>query len=278
MAAIERVSVLSPASRAAQVSKSARTMISARGVQKRYGGAGGLLALEDVTLDIAEGEFVSLLGPSGCGKSTFLRCLAGLERPTGGELLLDDAPVNGPPEKLGIAFQRDALLDWFSVLENTLLPADFGGYDRKAYEPRARELLAMVGLKDFADVYPSALSGGMRQRAAICRSLLLQPRLLLMDEPFGALDALTRDQLNVDLHRFWQRQRMTVGFVTHSISEAVFLSTRIVVFSARPGKIAEDIRVDLPDDRKLALRDTPDFIRYTQHIRSLFEKMGLIHD
>jgi NitT/TauT family transport system ATP-binding protein len=278
MAATERVSALSPASRAATVSKAARTMISARGVQKRYGGAGGLLALEDVTLEIEEGEFVSLLGPSGCGKSTFLRCLAGLERPTGGALLLDEAPVNGPPEKLGIAFQRDALLDWFSVLENTLLPADFGGYDRKAYEPRARELLAMVGLKDFADVYPSALSGGMRQRAAICRSLLLQPRLLLMDEPFGALDALTRDQLNVDLHRLWQRQRMTVGFVTHSISEAVFLSTRIVVFSARPGRIAEDIRVDLPDDRKLAVRDTPDFIRYTQHIRSLFEKMGLIHD
>src|SRR3984957_10190833 len=126
-----------------------RAMISAQGVQKRYGGADGLLALENVTLDIAEGEFVSLLGPSGCGKSTFLRCLAGLERPTGGALLLDEAPVNGPPEKLGIAFQRDALLDWFSVLENTLLPADFGGYGRKAYEPRARELLAMVGLKDF---------------------------------------------------------------------------------------------------------------------------------
>ncbi|SDS51142.1 ABC transporter ATP-binding protein [Bradyrhizobium canariense] len=255
-----------------------RAMISAQGVQKRYGDANGLLALENITLDIAEGEFVSLLGPSGCGKSTFLRCLAGLERPTGGSLLLDGAPINGPPEKLGIAFQRDALLDWFSILENALLPADFGGYDKKTYEPRARELLNMVGLKDFTDVYPSALSGGMRQRAAICRSLLLKPRLLLMDEPFGALDALTRDQLNVDLHHLWQQQRMTVGFVTHSISEAVFLSTRIVVFSARPGKIAEDIHVDLPDDRKLAVRDTPDFIRYTQHIRGLFEKMGLIHD
>ena len=178
-----------------------RAMISAQGVQKRYGGADGLLALENVTLDIAEGEFVSLLGPSGCGKSTFLRCLAGLERPTGGSLLLDGASINGPPEKLGVAFQRDALLDWFSVLENALLPADFGGYDKKVYEPRARELLTMVGLKDFTHVYPSALSGGMRQRAAICRSLLLKPRLLLMDEPFGALDALTRDQLNVDLHR-----------------------------------------------------------------------------
>jgi NitT/TauT family transport system ATP-binding protein len=275
MAASEqRVSALSHVPRAV----APRAMISAQDVQKRYGGADGLLALENVTLDIAEGEFVSLLGPSGCGKSTFLRCLAGLERPTGGSLLLDGAPINGPPEKLGIAFQRDALLDWFSVLENALLPADFGGYDEKVYEPRARELLTMVGLKDFTDVYPSALSGGMRQRAAICRSLLLKPRLLLMDEPFGALDALTRDQLNVDLHHLWQQQRMTVGFVTHSISEAVFLSTRIVVFSARPGKVAEDICVDLPDDRKLAVRDTPDFIRYTQHIRGLFEKMGLIHD
>jgi NitT/TauT family transport system ATP-binding protein len=272
MAVIDRVQQLVP--QAAPV----RAMISARGVQKRYNGPKGLLALQDVTLDIAQGEFVSLLGPSGCGKSTFLRCLAGLEQPTAGKLLLDDRPIDGPPEKLGIAFQRDALLDWFSVLENAMLPADFGGYDRKAYEPRARELLAMVGLKEFADVYPSALSGGMRQRAAICRSLLLQPRLLLMDEPFGALDALTRDQLNVDLHHLWLKQRMTVGFVTHSISEAVFLSTRIVVFSGRPGSVAEDIRVDLPDERKLAVRDTPEFIRYTHHIRGLFEKMGLIHD
>lgn len=245
---------------------------------KRFGGEDGLLALGDVTLDVNEGEFVSLLGPSGCGKSTFLRCLAGLETPTRGALLIDGQKVSGPPERMGIAFQRDALLDWFDVLQNTLLPAEFGGFNKRAYEPRARELLAMVGLADFAHTYPSTLSGGMRQRAAICRSLLLEPRLLLMDEPFGALDALTRDQLNVDLRHIWTERRMTVAFVTHSITEAVFLSTRIIVFSQRPGRIVEDITLDLPAERKLALRETPEFARYTRHIRGLFEQMGLIHD
>lgn len=255
-----------------------RAMISAAGVMKRFGGETGLVAIDDITLDVEEGEFVSLLGPSGCGKSTFLRCLAGLETPTRGTLLLDGKTITGPPERLGIAFQRDALLDWFNVLQNVLLPAEFGGYSKRDYEPRARQLLAMVGLKDFARTYPNALSGGMRQRAAICRSLLLEPRLLLMDEPFGALDALTRDQLNVDLHHLWAERRMTVVFVTHSITEAVFLSTRIVVFSQRPGRVVEDIRLDLPSDRKLAVRETPAFGAYTRHIRNLFEQMGLIHD
>jgi NitT/TauT family transport system ATP-binding protein len=253
-------------------------LISASGIVKRFGGTNPLTAIDNISIDIAEGEFVSLLGPSGCGKSTLLRCFAGLESQTAGSLLLDGSKIEGPPERLGIAFQRDALLDWFNILDNTLMPADFGGFDKKAYEGRARELLAMVGLKDFTDVYPNALSGGMRQRAAICRSLLLDPRLLLMDEPFGALDALTRDQLNVDLHHFWAKQRMTVVFVTHSISEAVFLSTRVIVFSPRPGTIVEDMVVDLPADRKLAVRETPQFAKYTQHIRGLFEKMGLIHD
>jgi NitT/TauT family transport system ATP-binding protein len=136
----------------------------------------------------------------------------------------------------------------------------------------------MAGLSAFTNAYPRTLSGGMRQRVAMCRSLLLEPRLLLMDEPFGALDALTRDQLNVDLYRLWQRQRMTVVFVTHSISEAIFLSSRIVVFSPRPGKVIEDIRIELPDDRKLAVRETEPFGRYARHVRGLFENMGLLHD
>jgi NitT/TauT family transport system ATP-binding protein len=253
-------------------------MIGARQVSKRFGGPQGLLALRNISVDVAEGEFVSLLGPSGCGKSTFLRCLAGLETPTEGELSLHGRPIDGPPERLGIAFQRDALLDWFDVLENVLLPADFGGYRKKEHEPRARELLAMVGLQDFIKAYPNALSGGMRQRVAICRSLLLHPRLLLMDEPFGALDALTRDQLNVDLHHLWLDQAMTTIFVTHSITEAIFLSTRILVFSPRPGSIVEDIALDLPKQRKLAVRETSEFGGYVRHIRDLFEKMGLIHD
>jgi NitT/TauT family transport system ATP-binding protein len=253
-------------------------MIVAKDVGKRFGDSDGVTAITDVSIDIAEGEFVSLLGPSGCGKSTFLRCLAGLEQTTSGALLIDDKRVDGPPKRLGMAFQRDALLDWMNVLDNVLLPADFSGARKHDFEPRARELLKMAGLSAFTNAYPRTLSGGMRQRVAMCRSLLLEPRLLLMDEPFGALDALTRDQLNVDLYRLWQQQRMTVVFVTHSISEAIFLSSRIVVFSPRPGKVIEDIRIELPDDRKLAVRETEPFGRYARHVRGLFENMGLLHD
>jgi NitT/TauT family transport system ATP-binding protein len=254
-------------------------MIVAKGVGKRFGGpTNGVTAIEGVSLDIAEGEFVSLLGPSGCGKSTFLRCLAGLEQTTSGTLLIDGEVIDGPPERLGMAFQRDALLDWFDVLDNVLLPADFQGQRKRDLAPRATELLTMAGLSGFVHAYPRELSGGMRQRVAMCRSLLLDPRLLLMDEPFGALDALTRDQLNVDLHRLWLHRRMTVVFVTHSISEAIFLSGRIVVFSPRPGRVVEDIPIALPGDRKLAVRETEEFGRYARHVRGLFERMGLLHD
>ncbi|MDB5583248.1 MAG: transporter ATP-binding protein [Bradyrhizobium sp.] len=254
-------------------------MILASHVTKQFGSGGeGVTALDDVSLSINEGEFVSLLGPSGCGKSTFLRCLAGIETPTSGSLLIDGQPIAGPPDRLGMAFQRDALLDWFDVLENVLLPADFGGKRKRDYEARARELLAMTGLSAFVHSYPRALSGGMRQRVALCRSLLLDPRLVLMDEPFGALDALTRDQLNVDLHHLSQRRNMTAIFVTHSISEAVFLSTRVVVFSPRPGRVVEDISIDLPRERRLAVRESKEFGDYARHIRGLFEQMGLIHE
>jgi len=253
-------------------------MIVARNVGKRFGGPkDGVTAIEDVTLDIADGEFVSLLGPSGCGKSTFLRLLAGLERTTAGTLLLDGEAIHGPPERLGMAFQRDALLDWLNVLDNVLLPADFAGARRRDFATRARELLKMAGLSGFERAYPRALSGGMRQRVAMCRSLLMEPRLLLMDEPFGALDALTRDQLNVDLHRLWRQRRMTVLFVTHSITEAIFLSGRVVVFGPRPGRVIEDVGIDLPDERRLAMRETEDFGRYARHVRGLFEQMGLLH-
>ena len=255
-----------------------RPLIRARDVVKRFGGPEGLLALENVSLDIAEGEFVSLIGPIGCGKSTFLRCLAGLETPSNGALELKGVPIAEPPERLGIAFQRDALLDWLNVRDNVLLPAEFGNLPRRDYIARADQLLAMVGLNGFGDAYPATLSGGMRQRVAICRSLLLEPQLLLMDEPFGALDAMTRDQLNVDLQKIWAARQMTTVFVTHSISEAVYLSSRVLVFSARPGRILADIAIDLPQPRKLADRETPAFTDYVRQIRGIFESMGLIHD
>ncbi len=253
-------------------------MIQAAGLCKRYDGPAGTLALSGVDLRIGAGEFVALLGPSGCGKSTFLRMLAGLETATEGSLSLQGREVSGPPERLGIALQRDALLEWRRVLDNVLLPADLRGARSPALVARARALLGMTGLAEFEDAWPAALSGGMRQRVAICRALLENPPLLLMDEPFGALDAITRDQLNLDLHRLWLDQRMTTLFVTHSITEAIFLATRIVVFAPRPGRVLEEVAVDLPLPRRLALREEPEFARLARHLRASFEGMGLLRE
>jgi NitT/TauT family transport system ATP-binding protein len=250
-------------------------LILAEGVRKSFG---DLLAIDGLDLTIGRGEFVSLLGPSGCGKSTFLRCLLGLEQPSEGRLLLEGAPITAPPRDLGVALQRDALLEWLDVLDNVLLPAEFAGLSRAGLRPKALDLLAMVGLRDFAHAWPAALSGGMRQRVAICRALLLDPPLLLMDEPFGALDALTRDQLNVDLHRLWRERGMTVVFVTHSIPEALFLSTRVAVFTPRPGRIMDDVALDLPRHRRLAVKETPEFAALVRRMRGNFEAMGLIRD
>lgn len=251
------------------------TLIRASTLTKRFG---DVLALDRVDLNIKKGEFVSFVGPSGCGKSTLMRCIAGLETASEGILEVGGGPLTGPPKDLGLALQRDALLDWADVLDNVLLPADFRGEPRQRYEARARDLLGRVGLTDFVHAYPHSLSGGMRQRVAICRALLLTPGLLLMDEPFGALDALTRDQLNVDIHKLWEAERMTVIFVTHSITEAVFLSSRVLVFRPRPGQIIEDIDVPLGDQRRLSIRETAKFGEMTRHLRGLFEKMGIIHE
>jgi NitT/TauT family transport system ATP-binding protein len=250
-------------------------LIVAEGVSKRFG---EVLALDRLSMEIGRGEFVSLLGPSGCGKSTFLRCLLGLEHPSEGRLTVGGQVVTEPPRELGLVLQRDALLEWLDVLDNVLLPAEFAGLRRAELRPKALELLHMVGLQDFVHSWPAALSGGMRQRVAICRSLLLDPPLLLMDEPFGALDALTRDQLNVDLHRIWRERRMTVVFVTHSIPEALFLSTRVAVFSPRPGRIVDDVALDLPAHRRLSVKETPEFVALARRMRGNFEAMGLIRD
>ena len=252
--------------------------ITAGEVRKLYPGEPPLLALDGISLEVKAGEFVSILGPSGCGKSTFLRCIAGLEEISTGSLKADGREISGPPDHVGMVFQRDALLEWRSIARNILLPVEFAGKPVAQYRKRLETLLALTGLSDFADRWPRQLSGGMRQRAAICRALIDQPSLLLMDEPFGALDALTRDQMNAELQRIWMQTRNTVVFVTHGIAEAVFLADRVVVFSPRPGRIAEIIEIDLPRPRRLSVRETPEFGRYTSRIRTLFGEMGLLNE
>jgi NitT/TauT family transport system ATP-binding protein len=217
-----------------------------------------------------DGEFITVVGPSGCGKSTLLNMLAGLLTPSSGEILLQGTPVKGPRRDVGIVFQAPVLLPWRTVFQNTMLPVQVQHRDRKVYESRAHQLIDMVGLGGFADKYPFELSGGMQQRAAIVRALVHDPAILLMDEPFGALDAMTREQMNVELLRIWRESRKTVVFITHSIPEAVFLADRCLVFCPRPGRLVDIVDVDLPRPRDLSVMNTPEFGRYVQRIRAAF--------
>jgi NitT/TauT family transport system ATP-binding protein len=247
------------------------------GLEKVYPSReGGIVALKDVNLSVGAAKFVSLLGPSGCGKSTLLRCVAGLERPSAGTVTLDGNAVSAPPEDMGVVFQRDVLLDWLTVVRNILLPARIRRLPIDEWRPKAERLLDTIGLSGFANRFPWELSGGMRQRVAICRALLLDPALLLMDEPFGALDAMTRDELNLELQRLWLADAKTVLFVTHSITEAVFLSDQIMVMSRSPGRVVDIVTVDLPRPRELAIRETQDFSGYVSRIRQVFEGFGLL--
>ena len=256
-----------------------KPFISIERVAKTFVGRNGTVqALSAVDLAVAPGEFISIVGPSGCGKSTLMMLVSGLIPLETGAIRIDGKEVRKPVSELGIVFQQDALLEWRSALDNVVLQAQIRKQDKVAATKRARELLAMVGLEQFAGAYPHELSGGMRQRVAICRALLHNPALLLMDEPFGALDALTRDQLNVDLLRFCADGRRTVLFVTHSISEAVFLSDRIVVMSPRPGRIEAIIKVDLPRPRRLSKRDTPEFAHYSRMVTDVFKTLGVLRD
>lgn len=256
---------------------SAEPCVQIQDVGKTYASPrGDVRALENVTLNIAEGEFVSIVGPSGCGKSTLLKCVAGLEDVTEGTIAIRSQRVAGPPDDIGIVFQRDVLLDWRTVLDNVLLPVEFQGLKIAEWRGRALELLRMLDLEQFAGRYPWELSGGMRQRAAICRGLLLDPSLLLMDEPFGALDAITRDELNLQLESLWERTQKTVLFITHSITESVFLSSRVVIMGRDPGRIAAVIPIDLPRPRTLAVRESAEFGRYAGRIREVFESLGIM--
>ena len=239
---------------------------------------GALKAVDNVSLNIKGGEFVSIVGPSGCGKSTLMMMVSGLVPATHGEIVIDNTIVKKPYTKLGIVFQRDALLEWRTVLDNVLLQVDVRRLDRTQYLPKAIELLSRAGLAGFEKYYPWELSGGMRQRVSICRALVGNPPLLLMDEPFGALDAMTREQMNLDLQRIWLDNRKTVLFITHSISEAVFLSDRVIVMSPRPGRIVADIPIELPRRRQLAVREKIEFGKYVAQIRETFQSFGLLKE
>jgi len=247
-------------------------------VSKRFGAATSeVVALEEVDLTIGDGEFVAVVGPSGCGKSTLMRLISRLSRQSGGRISVFGDESSEPPDGMSIVFQNHVLLAWRTILDNVLFPADMVGRRRAELRPRALELLAGVGLADFTDRYPHELSGGMKQRASIARALLLEPRLLLMDEPFGALDALTREQMRVDLEALWLKNRMTILFITHSIDEAVLLADRVIVMTPRPGRIERILEIDIPRPRGLAARRAPEFLEKSEEITEIFLSRGVLH-
>jgi len=230
------------------------------------------LAVSEVTFDVAAGELVALVGPSGCGKTTLLKILAGLHPHDAGEVRIGSATQPFDPSRdIGMVFQQPLLLKWRRIIDNVLLPAELLGLPVGASRERARHLLALVGLQGSEDKYPYQLSGGMQQRAAIARALIHDPKLILMDEPFGALDALTREKMNLELLRIWEQARKTIVFVTHGITEAVFLGTRVVVLSASPARMADNVLVELPHPRTLEVRTSEKFGEYTRRIYRLLE-------
>jgi NitT/TauT family transport system ATP-binding protein len=251
--------------------------VELKGVSKVYRStAGPVHAFGPVDLVIEEARFVALVGPSGCGKSTLLLMIAGLLEGSAGEIRIAGAPVRGPRTEIGMVFQNHVLVDWRTVLGNVLLQIDLRGLGRDAYLGRAKDLLASVGLGEFEDRYPFELSGGMQQRTAFCRALIHDPPLILMDEPLGALDAMTREQLRADLERLWMRTGKTVLLVTHSIEEAVQLADRVVVISPRPGAIVRDLAIELPRPRTLEVCETEPFHEHVAEIRRIFFGYGVI--
>lgn len=252
----------------------AETVLASRNLSLTYQTQrGALAALKDLNITVGKGEFVSIVGPSGCGKSTFLKITAGLIAPTSGELELHGSPITGPRRDVGVVFQKANLLPWKTVLDNALINARVLKMDREVARKRATDLLAMVGLADFHSNYPWELSGGMQQRVGIVRGLVHDPDLLLMDEPFAALDAMTREQMALDLQDIWSTTGKSVVFITHSIPEAVFLSDRVFVMSPRPGRIVETIKIDFPRPRGLATMGSAEFGAYCNHLREIFSKM-----
>ncbi len=230
-----------------------------------------LEVLREINVAIARGEFISLVGPSGCGKTTLLRIVAGLEAASAGEVRLDGRAVREPGSDRGFVFQSDNLLPWRTVFANAMIGPEIAGRTGTPQKSRTRDLLRLVGLEGFENYFPRQLSGGMRQRVNLARALAIDPEILLMDEPFSALDAQTREIMQTELMRIWEEGRKTVLFVTHQIDEAVFLSDRVLVLARRPGRIQEDVTVTLPRPRPLAIKRTPEFVAYVDHIWRLIE-------
>lgn len=264
-----------PDARQTEFAAAETPVISIGGLSKVFQvGHASLTALDNLNFDVNPRELVVIVGPSGCGKSTLLKILTGLLQPTKGHLEIHGNSIKGPRRDVGAVFQAPLLFAWRTVLENVLLPADIQKLDRKRSIERAKELLELVGLADFANSYPNELSGGMQQRVAIARSLLHDPAILLMDEPFGALDAMTRERMNVELQRLWAESGKSILFITHSIPEAVFLADKVIVMTPRPGRIAEIIPVDLPRMRSLSIMNSPEFGVYVDRIRTHFGATG----
>jgi NitT/TauT family transport system ATP-binding protein len=248
--------------------------IGLHGVGKSFARRDGtiLAALSAVDLEAAPREFITIVGPSGCGKSTLLKILAGLTTPSSGEVMLNGEPVRGPRRDVGIVFQSPVLLPWRTALQNVMLPITIYRPPQGPALQRAAELFELVGLTGFEDNYPFELSGGMQQRVAIARALIHAPGTLLMDEPFGALDALTRQMMNIELTRIWDADRKTVVLITHDIAESIFLADRVLVMSARPGRIVETIEVDLPRPRHISVMSDP---RFTAHVARIQHLLGV---
>lgn len=232
-------------------------------------GAKSIPALDQISFDIEEGSFVSIVGPSGCGKSTLLKIVSGLLPSTAGIVRVNGKQVDAPLENVGMVFQSPVLLKWKNVIDNIMLPAEFARLDKTRHLERARSLIRLVGLHGFEEMHPYELSGGMQQRVSLCRALVTDPQILLMDEPFGALDAMTRDELDLELLKIWEEKRKTVLFVTHNIQEAVFLSDYVVVMSVRPGRVLQKLRIDLMRPRTMEMMSSTEFGEYTLQIRGM---------
>ena len=248
-------------------------MLSIQSVVKKFSRSKLVVhALGPVDLEIKQGEFVTILGPSGCGKTTLLHMLGGFETPTSGSVAINGQPITKPSRKLGMVFQEATLFPWKTILQNIACPIEQTGMRRGEALERATEYLDKVGLHRFGNAYPNELSGGMRQRAALARTLAMQPQVLLMDEPFGALDAQTREEMQEELMRMWQASGLTVVFITHDIAESIFLGDRVVVLGGRPGTVMEDCRIDLPRPRSTATKSDPKVLEYRAHLSDLIRR------